>query len=199
MKIINRLFSILLIIYCLFGNPLGHSPASATSVVDIGKSYRVTLEQGFFSKGILQYQISTAISNPGDTVEFISPLDLQLNEVDIFPKNTKFFGSVVSVQKPIQGKNGLIFIVIDRIVFPDGTEVPVVAHLDTKNHNGIIGGELTQRVGFRKVPHYVERLNDYSQFVPTGPRQMGVDTILKPGEEWVIVLDKKIIYDLAKD
>lgn len=161
-------------------------------------SYEVTILQGTFIKAVLLQKLSSAINNVGDSVQLIVQTDFLINDVNAIPQSTVFSGEIVRLERAKLGQNGLMQILIKQIEFPDGRKCPMVAHLYTKYDDGIIGGELTKRAGYRKVPHYVEGLEDYVQFIPSGPRQQGNDTVMLPGSEWLISLDSKLRYSMEK-
>ncbi|MFH0702973.1 MAG: hypothetical protein V2B14_05490 [bacterium] len=162
-------------------------------------SYKVNFPAGTIFKAILQYKISTELNNPEDKVYLIVPDDINIGKIICIPKNSKFIGKIIDLKKAQIGQNGYFNIVIETLQFPNDKEISILGHIWTKENTGKIGGEFTERTKYRKVPYYIEGIGIIVQLVPDGPRQMGKETQQLSGSEWIIVLDKELNLDIAKD
>jgi len=157
-----------------------------------GNYYYVNFPPGTIFRGLLQSGISSVSSNVGDEFDLIIPADIQIGEVVCIPQDSKFIGSIVRMGRAQAGKNGFMQISIESLKLPDGQEISILGHLWTKNALSTIGGELTEREGYRKMQQSIEGVGDVAQLIPYGPRVMGKDTEVLPGSEWVLVLDRNL-------
>ena len=163
-------------------------------------AYSITLPAGTMLKIMLQQRISSEINNVGDNVEFIIQNDYNFQGVDFIPKNTKIIGKIIKLERAKFGQNGFFQILLYKLIQPDyNEEYNILAHIWTKNMDGLIGGELTRRAGFKKVPHLIQGLGGIVQTVPDGPRLMGKEKELLPGAEVITVLDRGLKIVIPKD
>jgi len=152
----------------------------------------VTFPKGSLFRGILQQKISTKINHIGDKVELIIPADIIFKNYLYIPANSKFVGRINKLSKSKPGQDGYLQIEINKLIIPDGRIIDVYAHIWTKKENGVIGGALTKRVGYKKAVHSIAGIGDVVQYLPAGPRIEGKETELLPGSEWIISLDKEL-------
>lgn len=140
-------------------------------------------------------EISTETCPVGYKTKFVSTNDLYIDETNVIPENSEFFGYIEKINEPIVGTNASMKIKIFRLELPDGFSIPVKGYLYTSNDN-IIGGELTSPAEWVKVPHYQEKYQGISwihrgatlQLRPGGKRSMGVHTKIGTGERQLIIL-----------
>jgi hypothetical protein len=120
------------------------------------------------------------------------PSDVKFGKITCIPKKSLIIGQVIQVQKAKVGKNGLLQLKFEAIQFPDGWSTQLSAHVWNRDGQGVIGGETTKRVNYRKVPHYVEDMGIFAQLVETGSRAMGKGRFIPVGAECIIVLDNDL-------
>ena len=135
----------------------------------------------------------------GDEVNLILPTDLYLQNTVCIPKNTIFTGKIVKLQKAKIGNNGGFQVIFHTLTLPEGQKVNVMGHIWSKEGNGLIGGESTQRTSIKNVPHYIQGISPFLQKIPDGPRAMGKETEITAGTEWIIVLDRDIELMIEKE
>lgn len=148
-----------------------------------------TFPAGTLFKGVLQNRLSSAKSKVGDKVYLILPFDVKIGEITCIPAKSLVVGQVIDAQKAKEGRNGSIQVKFEKIMFPDGWTTKLAARLWDRTGQGIIGGEVTHRAAYKKVPHYMEDIGTVAQLVETGPRTMGREKVINPGTEFIIVLD----------
>lgn len=155
------------------------------------REHIATFPAGTFFKGVLQNEISSEKNGVGDKVYMIIPFDVKIGEVTCIPAQTLIIGEIIQIQKAQEGKNGFVQIKFDQMVFPDGTGTQMSGHIWSGN-KGILGGETTKRIAYKKVPHYIEDIGIVAKLVETGDRAMGKNKILPVGTECVVVLDNAL-------
>ncbi|HBG49545.1 MAG TPA: hypothetical protein DDW90_08605 [Cyanobacteria bacterium UBA9971] len=151
-----------------------------------------TFPSGTLFKGALQNQLSSANSKMGDKVYLLIPSEVKIGENTCIPKKSILIGQVIQAQKAQPGKNGFVQIKFEAIKFPDGWGTQLSAHVWSDNGSGIIGGETTKMVSYKKVPHYMQDVGTVVQLVQSGQRAMGQEKFLPAGTEFVIVLDNDL-------
>lgn len=148
----------------------------------------VEIPKGTFIQVINTQEISTAYSDEGAAVKFISTNDLFLFEINVIPKNTEFFGYVEKINEPVVGTNGSMMIKINKLKLPDGFEMPLNAYIYSSNGN-VIGGELTKPASYDKMPQYQQGFATGTlQYVPGATRSMGDNTVIASGAELIVIL-----------
>ena len=189
MKIFAKIFLILtLLITPCFANP----EQSFTEDYPELRDYQgIVLPKGMLIPVISLQSFSTLTHDVGSKVEFICSTNLYLNEINIIPKNTKFYGYISKINEPIVGTHAAMRIKIVKMEYTDGTETPIRAYIYTPNGNKIGGGmtkpaeyvkKLSKRAGFSKSVGYV----------PGATRQMGEHVGVASGADMQIVLDAPI-------
>ena len=152
----------------------------------------IVLPKGAFLKAVNQRQITTAVADEGDEVTFIAPTDIWCGEAKIVPKNSIYQGIIEELHEPVQGTNASMKIKINKIIFPDKTEVPINAYV-TNNSSNVLGGELTAPMEYTRIPHYIYYPRVYKgvlQYVPGNKRYFGHHLVVKPGAELIIQLEE---------
>lgn len=148
----------------------------------------VEIPKGTFIQVVNTQEISTAYSDEGTPVRFVSTNDLFLYETNIIPKNTEFFGIIEKINEPIIGTNGSMVIKINKLKLSDGFEMPLNAYIYSSNGN-VIGGELTKPAKYDKMPQYQQGFATGTlQYVPGAVRSMGDNTVIASGAELIIIL-----------
>ena len=161
--------------------------------------YLINFPAGSMFKDVLQQNISTSNANLDDRIELVIAGDLQLGDVLAVPKNSVFSGRIIRLGRAQQGKNGYFVLMFDILKLADGHDVDITGHIWTREGTGIIGGENTERIGYRKMRHSLQGIGDIVQFVPYGERIMGKETDIRAGSEFIIVLDKTARYYINQD
>jgi len=188
MKIFKYILTALIVVFAL--NSVGF--AQVFSFEKNPNLNNITLSSGTLLKGVLQNQLSSTNSKMGDKVYLLIPFDVKIGEDTCIPQKSMLIGQVIQVQKAKQGKNGFIQIKFEYLRFPDGWGTDLSAHIWSSDGQGLIGGETTKRVSYKKVPHYTSETGIIAQLVETGPRAMGQEKFIKAGTEFIIVLDNDL-------
>lgn len=147
----------------------------------------IQLAKGTFIPVISTQEISTAYSDIGTKVKFISTSDLYLYETNVIPQNTEFSGSIEKLNEPVIGTNAAMVIKITGLKFPDGFEMPVKGYIYTVNGN-LIGGELTEPATYDKKPSYRQGCIPVLGYVPGPTRKMGEHKVIASGADLIIII-----------
>lgn len=140
--------------------------------------------------------ISTYVLNENDTVYFINPSDIWVEEVNALPKDTLYKGYVEMLKMPVKGVNAAIVMRIDEIIYPNGDIRKTKGTVLYKGTNDIIGGNLTPPASYNKTVHpregmYWKRAG-VLQFVPSGEYEMGQHITIPTSENVFIRLDEDL-------
>ena len=158
----------------------------------------IELRAGTFVPVINTAEVSTLNCDEGFPVKFIATSDLYLYDTTVIPRETEFYGYVEEIKDPVVGTNASMKIIITRMVYTDGFEIPLRAYIYTPNNN-IIGGELTPPAEWVKIPHYQKRFFSLRSWAPTlqvrpgNKRQMGQHVAVKTGERCFVVLMEPVM------
>lgn len=140
-------------------------------------------------------EFSTAYTEEGECLNFITTNDIYLFNKNIIPKGTKLTGYIEKKNEPIRGTNASMKIFVNKMYLPDGFEIPIKAYISTVNNN-LIGGELTPPETYNKVPHYQRwsmfRAYGVLQYVPGDQRRMGEHVTISSGANLKIVIVEPI-------
>lgn len=150
-----------------------------------------TIKEGTFLKVMVPEEFSTLTADIGDELWFINTQDMYIYETNVIPEDTKIFGEVEDVLEPVQGRDGAIKILINKMITPDKKVYRFKGHIYSENDN-YLGGKETAAVYYRKVPHYNYRLKPFLQAVPLKILEMGKHTIIKPGEELFLIFEEDV-------
>ena len=148
----------------------------------------IELPKGSFIQVISAQEISTLYCDIGSKIEFISTADLYLQDTNILPRETKFYGYVEKINEPVIGTNASMVIKITKAMLSDGFEMPVKGHIYTPNRN-LIGGELTEPASYDKKSSYRQGFSTSTGLVPGATRKPGEHTIIASGANLLIVLE----------
>lgn len=158
-----------------------------------------TIQKGTFFKGLLQQEVSTSTHVEGDSVRLINQFDVILRDTLIIPKDALFLGFISKLQEPIEGRDALMTIKVNKILYPSGHSLEINAHI-WSDKDDILGGDITPRSSYKKMPHHSEGYrNGILQILPDGPRMMGKDLIFDVGKELIIQLDEDLNIKLGND
>ena len=139
-------------------------------------------------------EISTAFSDTNSIVKFIGTNDFYINDVNVLPRGTEFYGYIEKVNEPVIGTNGSMIIKMVKMHYSDGFEQLISGYIYSPNNN-LIGGELTSPASYDAMPVYPQGFfpeKAYITMVPGATRQKGTDTVIQAGEMRQIILDKPI-------
>ncbi|MCQ2743820.1 MAG: hypothetical protein MJ230_03370 [bacterium] len=140
-------------------------------------------------------EFSTAYTEEGECLNFITTNDIYLFNKNVIPKGTKLTGYIEKKNEPIRGTNASMKIFVNKMYLPDGYEIPIKAYISTVNNN-LIGGELTPPETYNKVPHYQRwsmfRAYGVLQYVPGDQRRMGEHVTISSGANLKIVIVEPI-------
>ncbi len=157
-----------------------------------------TLPRGTMIKAVLQQTISTKENKIGDPVFFVTSSDLTIGKATCIPKGSVLSGKIISLGHAQPGRDGYFQISIDKIIFPDGWRTDINATIWTDNGTGIVGGGITRRQEFKKMPHYIENIGPIVQLVRTGPRVMGQERAMLAGKDTIILLERDLQVNYLK-
>lgn len=136
-------------------------------------------------------EFSTAITEEGEKLKFLTTNDIYLFNKNVIPQGTRLEGYIEKKNEPIRGTNASMKVFINKMFLPDGFEIPIKAYIQTSNNN-LIGGELTAPETYDKIPHYQRwtmfRAYGVLQCVPGAQRRMGEHITISSGADLVIVL-----------
>ena len=152
----------------------------------------IELAAGTFIPVMNTSEVSTQNCPEGFKTMFIATNDMYLNDTNVVPMNTVFYGFVEDLHEPVIGTNGSMKIRIVKMVYPDGFETPVRGYIYSAKDN-VLGGDMTAPVKYEKMPHYQSRYYPLTlQLRPGRERKQGVHTTLRAGEEKLIILTDPI-------
>lgn len=151
-----------------------------------------TFPPGTAFQVLLQTPLDTAINELQDPVEVIMDHNLYLQEELVLPKNTRFNGLVARLEKPQQGMDAIMGIMFNEILLQNGEKLPIVAHVRTERPDHLWGGRVTQGTKPVLSTQRVWGIGEYNRITFAGPRAMGADIKIPPGEHWTIILDEPL-------
>ncbi len=136
--------------------------------------------------------LSTSVHEQFDTVYFIVPTDMWIDEFKIVPKNSIVKAQISMLKMPVTGVNAAMRIETEDITYPDGSKYKLKG---TVSYNGErqIGGNLTPPLSYNKALH--PRKGEYyngvvAQYVPSGEYEFGQHITIMPNEMLYIILDE---------
>lgn len=136
-------------------------------------------------------EFSTAFTEEGEKLNFITTNDIYLFNKNVIPQGSKLEGFIEKKNEPIRGTNASMKVFINKLYLTDGYEIPIKAYIQTSNNN-LIGGELTKPETYNRIPHYQRwtmfRAYGVVQCVPGDKRRMGEHITISSGANLTIVL-----------
>ena len=151
----------------------------------------IELPRGTLIPVISLQSFSTLTHDVGSKLEFICTSDLYLNEIDIIPKDTKFYGYISKINEPIIGTHAAMRVKIVKAEFTDGYEIPFKGFIYSPNNN-IIGGGITEPASYVKKLSKRQWYAKCVGYVPGPTRKMGEHISIASGADLIIVLDVPI-------
>ena len=151
----------------------------------------------FMSKGMFvpiqpTKVLSTSTYEEGDTVDFIVPSDMWIDEYKIIPKNSIIKAKITSLKMPVTGVNAAMTIKTDSVIFPDGRIFDIKGDVTYKGETKI-GGTLTPPSSYNKSLHSWkgEYYNGViAQYVPSGKYEFGQHITIMPSEMLYLILNE---------
>ena len=151
---------------------------------------------GYFIPIMSLQEFSTAYSEEGETLNFVTTNDIYLFDKNVIPSGSKLQGYIEKKNEPVRGTNAAMKVFINKMFLTDGHEVPIKAYVYSPNDNKI-GGELTAPLKYNRVPHYQRwtmfRTFGVLQYVPGEQRKMGQHVTISSGANLTMVLVAPII------
>ena len=136
-------------------------------------------------------EFSTAYTEEGEELNFITTNDIFLFNKKVIPQGSKLKGYIDKKNEPIRGTNASMKVFLNKLYLTDGYEIPIKAYISTSNNN-LIGGELTAPETYNRVPHYQRwtmfRAFGVLQCVPGAQRKMGEHITISAGANLTLVL-----------
>lgn len=136
-------------------------------------------------------EFSTAYTEEGEPLKFITTNDIFLFDKKVIPQGSKLTGYIEKKNEPIRGTNASMKVFLNKLYLTDGFEIPIKAYISTANNN-LIGGELTEPETYDRMPHYQRwtmfRAYAVLQCVPGAQRKMGEHRTISAGANLTLVL-----------
>ncbi|MGD9580645.1 MAG: hypothetical protein AB7V50_04680 [Vampirovibrionia bacterium] len=190
---------ILVLVLTVIAVTLFSKGAMSAQVEEFNDYYSVTFPAGTYFSVVLQQPIDSSINKIDDLVEAIFTSDYYIDELLVIPEGSSAIGRIVYIERAHMGRNALVNIQFISIIGVNNAwETPVSASIIDKNSDGSIGGNLTPRTQVKLITHQVEHIGAYNQALETGPRAMGQEIYIAPGERWVITLNKPTSFIVPK-
>ena len=146
---------------------------------------------GYFIPIMSLQEFSTAYTEEGEKLNFVTTNDIYLFDKNVIPQGCKLKGYIEKKNEPIRGTNAAMKVFINKMYLPDGFEIPIKAYISTPNDNKI-GGELTPPLTWNRIPHYQRwtmfRAMGVVQCVPGDQRKMGEHVTVSSGANLTMVL-----------
>lgn len=188
MKKLNFLILILFILI----TPIANAQPPAKKTTAIKAVHYMTIPAGIFLKGIMQSEISTKTSNLNDPISAIIPTNFYLMHTICIPQNSIIEGEITEFALPKKGRDGLMRLHFNKMIFPNGTSYPLDADLWMEGSN-VIGGQPSELSELREVPFSVGGLSPgYILMKPTGEYKIGKDVTLSAGNEILIKTNNEL-------
>lgn len=151
----------------------------------------ITIPAGYHIPVMNLQEFSTAYTEEGETLKFVTTNDIFVFNSNVIPQGCKITGYIEKKNEPIRGTNAAMKVFLNKLYLPDGFEIPIKAYIQTSNDNKI-GGELTAPETYNRIPHY-QRWSMFKamgvlQCVPGAQRRMGEHVTISSGANLKIVL-----------
>ena len=152
------------------------------------------IRAGTFIKVISREEINTLIADKEDIVTFTNLQNMYIYETNAIPENTIFYGEVEDVKEPVEGRDGTIKILINKMITPDKKVYKIKGHIYGDNDN-YLGGKQTQSAYYHKVYNHSKGFRPIIQVTPLNIYDKGKHTIVRAGNEFFIIIEEDIILD----
>lgn len=157
-------------------------PDTGAAVFPTGTMFRVVIQQ----------TISSKENKTGDPVSFRLVSDVTVGKSVCIPEGSVFLGEVIDISPAKEGRDGFFRIHIDELVLTDGWRTGLSARILDNRATDLVGGGITKRTEYRKIPHSIDGLGTVVQLVRTGPRAFGENRALPAEHELIIVLESDL-------
>lgn len=149
------------------------------------------IPQGYFIPIMSLQEFSTAYTEEGEELNFVTTNDIFIFDKKIIPEGSKLKGFIEKKNEPIRGTNAAMKVFVNKLYLTDGFEIPIKAYIYSANNNKI-GGELTAPLTYNRIPHYQRwtmfRAMGVVQCVPGEQRKMGEHVTISAGANLTLVL-----------
>lgn len=149
------------------------------------------IPKGYHIPIISLQEFSTAYTEEGEKLNFLTSNDIYLFDKNVIPQGTKMTGYIEKKNEPIRGTHASMKIFINKMYLSDGFEIPIKAYISTPNNN-TLGGGITEPETYNRIPHYQRwsmfRAMGVLQCVPGDKRRMGEHITISSGANLTIVL-----------
>ena len=179
----KKIFGIL-ILFVLFIS-IGSAKAEENAVAQ-------KIREGTFVKVMTVDEFSTLTADIDDEVKFINIQDMYVYETNAIPEGTIFYGTIEDVREPVEGKDGALKIFIYKMITPDKKVYKLNAHIYNENDN-YIGGRNTPSIYYHRTLIHNQRFRPYLKAAPLNIFEMGKHTVVKPGAELFVLIEKDVI------
>ncbi|MCQ2740007.1 MAG: hypothetical protein MJ237_07260 [bacterium] len=146
---------------------------------------------GYFVPIMSLQEFSTAYTEEGELLNFVTTNDIYMFDKNVIPQGTKLKGYIEKKNEPIVGTHAAMKVFINKMYLPDGYEIPIKAYIYTSNDNKIGGGQ-TEPLTYNRVPHYQRwtmfRAYGVLQCVPGDKRRMGEHVTVSSGANLTMVI-----------
>ena len=146
---------------------------------------------GYFIPIMSLQEFSTAYTEEGEKLNFVTTNDIYLFDKNVIPQGSKLSGFIEKKNEPVKGTNASMTVFINKLYLTDGYEIPIKAYINTAGGNKI-GGGLTEPLTYNKIPHYQRwtmfRAMGVLRYVPGAERRMGEHVTISSGANLTIVL-----------
>ena len=179
---LKRLLSIFIIFVC------GAVIASEPVLRDYDE---FNIPAGYYIPIMSLQEFSTAYTEEGEMLKFVTTSDIFLFDKNVIPQGTKLTGYIEKKNEPIKGSHAAMKVFINKMYLSDGYEIPIKSYIYTPNENKI-GGGMTEPLTWNKIPHYQRwsmfRAQGVLQCVPGAERKMGEHVTISSGANLTLVL-----------
>jgi hypothetical protein len=194
-----KTISVMAALCALAGSWLWRSPVWSDPISppadrqDLGTQFiGYTLNPGTAIRLLLQTPLNTGMNQVGDPVEGMMDQTIYLGDEKVLPHSTRFTGVVSRLEPAMQGQNGILVVSFTRVLLENGETLPISAHVHTDNPDHSWGGEVTLGTKPMLSTQRVAGIGGYNRTVFGGPRAMGAQIDMKPGEHWTLILDQPL-------
>ncbi len=151
-----------------------------------------TLGVGTAIQVLLQSPVDTSINQLGDPVEAIMTHNIYVGEEKVLPQSTRFMGVISRLEPAKPGSNGILRIHFDQVKLADGDRLTMSAYVHTDDADHGWGGEVTSGSKAVASVQEISQLGEYNRTVFAGPRQVGNEIQLNPGDHWTLILEQPL-------
>jgi hypothetical protein len=193
-----RVFTFLLLVVALWftvptlalAAKTNRAPVASISTEEVMSTY--TFRPGTVFLCLAQTPVHTGQNQLNDPVEGRLVHDVYVGERTVIRSAVRFVGHISVLEPPIEGRDAILGIRMDRIELPGGESIPVRAYVDTGDPSHTWGGGLTEGTVPKAVQFRVWGIGEYNKTVMSGPRQPGREYKVDLGEYWRVVLEQPL-------